>query len=383
MAMPVPSRLGEVARVFLWLGTIGFGGPVAHIALMEQEIVRRRRWIEGEEFVDLIGLTNLIPGPNSTEMAMALGFRRAGWPGLVVGGASFILPAAVITCTLAWLYGRYGAMPEIAPWLWALGPAVVGLMAGAIFRLARPALTRPFQIGIAVVIVALGFGGVDEVVLLLGGGAAGALTLRTRRTAIALLVAAIWPCGIMAAQQIAPSVSQPALSSITLFFLKTGAVLYGGGYVLIALLQPLVDSYGWLSQTQLVDAIAAGQVTPGPVLTTATFVGYLLHGVSGAAVATGAIFLPAFLFVTALGPLAPRLRRWAPARGFLDGVNAAAIALMLVVTVTMGRSLLTSDLAIVLAVLSTTAALAGVNGGWIVLIGLAAGKLIHLAASYF
>jgi chromate transporter len=376
--MATPPGLGEVARVFLWLGTIGFGGPVAHIALMEQEVVQRRRWVAADEFLDLLGLTNLIPGPNSTEMAMALGFRRAGWRGLLVGGAAFIAPAALITCALAWVYVRYGTTPQVAPWLWALAPSVVGLMAGAMFRLARTAITRPAQAGIAAAVAVLGFAGIDEVVLLLAAGGVGVVGLWWRPAAMAGLFLAMCPAVVFGAPYLAPPAAQPPLWAIWLFFLKTGAVLYGGGYVLVALLQPLVDTYGWLSQAQLVDAVAAGQVTPGPVLTTATFVGYLLHGMPGAAAATIAIFLPAFLFVALLGHLAPRLRRWAPARGFLGGVNAAAVALMFVVTVTLVRSVVTSPAAIIVASAGTIAAIAGINGGWIVLTGLVAGGLIRL-----
>ena len=367
--------------MFFWLGTVGFGGPVAHLALMEEEIVRRRRWVSVEEFLDLVGLTNLIPGPNSTEIAMALGHRRAGWPGLAVAGAGFIVPAATITCTLAWLYVRYGALPAVEPWLAALGPAVVGLMAGAIMRLARPAFAHVTQAVIGVAVVILGLRGVDEVVLLVGGGVAGALASKVGRGGLVVLLAvALSATGAVAAGvTTSHPAAAPSLSAIGLFFLRTGAVLYGGGYVLVALLQPLVDSHGWLSQVELVDAVAAGQVTPGPVLTTATFVGFLLRGFGGAVVATVAIFLPAFVLVGALGQVAPRLRAWAPARGFLHGVNAAAVALMLVVTLTLARSVIADVPAILIVVLSIAAAVRGVSGGWIVLGGVMVGGLIRVA----
>ena len=374
----VSRPVAEVIRVFLWLGTVGFGGPVAHLALMEEEVVRRRRWVTIEEFLDLVGLTNLIPGPNSTEMAMALGHQRAGWPGLLAAGASFILPAAAITGTLAWLYLQYGTLPQVEPWLAALGPAVVGLMGGAVVRLARPAFARVSQIAIGAAVLVLALAGVDEVVLLVGGGVAGALVDRARRVTFIVLLAVTLPAVVTAAREVAGVETGPSDAAIALFFLRTGAVLYGGGYVHVALLQPLVDSYGWLSQAQLVDAVAAGHVTPGPVLTTATFVGFLLGGAGGAAIATVAIFLPAFLLVGGLGHIAPRLRAWPPARGLLDGVNAAAVALMVAVTVTLARAVVTDVIAVAVVALSVAAGLRGVSGGWIVLGGIAAGGVLRM-----
>jgi chromate transporter len=381
-AAPRPGSSGgtvaEVARVFFWLGAIGFGGPVAHVALMEREVVRARRWLRPDEFLDLLGLTNLIPGPNSSEMAMALGYRRAGWAGLIAGGASFILPAACITAALAWLYVRYGSLPEIQPWLSGLGPAVVALMVVAIARLARPALGDVALGAIAIGVLSLRLLGVNELILLLGGGLA-ALVKRTG-LGTASMVGVVLLAALSVAAQALPSVAgvpmivEPSLGEIGLFFARTGAVLYGGGYLLVALLEPLVTR-GWLTSTQLVDAVAAGQVTPGPVLTTATFIGYLLGGLPGAGVATVAIFLPAFGFVAALGRIAPRIRRSPLAGRFLGGVNAAAVALMAAVTVTLVRTALTDIRAGVIAGIALAAATRGLNGGWIVAIGLAAGAL--------
>jgi chromate transporter len=375
---PAPSRgtVAEVARVFFLLGAIGFGGPVAHVALMEREVVRARRWLPPDEFLDLLGLTNLIPGPNSSEMAMALGYRRAGWAGLLAGGLSFILPAACITAALAWLYTRYGSLPAIQPWLSGLGPAVVALMVTAIARLARPAL-RDVGLGvIAVTVLALRLLGVNELILLLGGGAAALVrpTLRSGALALVFVLATSTVAAQALASGAAGTVVEPTLADIGIFFARTGAVLYGGGYLLVALLEPLVTR-GWLTSTQLVDAVAAGQVTPGPVLTTATFIGYLLGGLPGAGVATVAIFLPAFGFVAALGRIAPRLRRSPRAGRFLSGVNAAAVALMAAVTVTLARAALTDVRAGVIAAIALAAASRGLNGGWIVAIGLAAGAL--------
>jgi chromate transporter len=380
---PRPARsrgtAAEVARVFFLLGAIGFGGPVAHVALMEREVVRARRWLPPDEFLDLLGLTNLIPGPNSSEMAMALGYRRAGWAGLLAGGLSFILPAACITAALAWLYIRYGSLPAIQPWLSGLGPAVVALMVTAIARLARPAL-RDVGLGvIAVTVLALRLLGVNELILLLGGGAAALVRPTLRAGSGALALVSVLATITVAAQALASgaaarTVVEPTLADIGIFFARTGAVLYGGGYLLVALLEPLVTR-GWLTSTQLVDAVAAGQVTPGPVLTTATFIGYLLGGLPGAGVATVAIFLPAFGFVAALGRIAPRLRRSPRAGRFLSGVNAAAVALMAAVTVTLARAALTDVRAGVIAAIALAAASRGLNGGWIVAIGLAAGAL--------
>jgi chromate transporter len=375
---PAGGTVAEVARVFFWLGAIGFGGPVAHVALMEREVVRARRWLPPDEFLDLLGLTNLIPGPNSSEMAMALGYRRAGWAGLIAGGLSFILPAACITAAIAWLYVRYGSLPAIQPWLSGLGPAVVALMVVAIARLARPAL-RDVALGvIAVAVLALRLLGVNELFLLLGGGVA-AFVKPTRLAAAGALTVVLLGL-ISVAGHAFPSVPaarmivEPSLAEIGVFFARTGAVLYGGGYLLVALLEPLVTR-GWLTTTQLVDAVATGQVTPGPVLTTATFIGYLLGGLPGAGVATVAIFLPAFGFVAALGRIAPRLRRSPLAGRFLSGVNAAAVALMAAVTVTLARAALTDVSAGVIAAIALGAASRGLNGGWIVAIGLAAGAL--------
>ena len=375
-----PSRgtAAEVARLFFWLGAIGFGGPVAHVALMEREVVRARRWLPPDEFLDLLGLTNLIPGPNSSEMAMALGYRRAGWAGLLAGGASFILPAAGITAALAWLYVRYGALPEIQPWLSGLGPAVVALMVVAIARLGRPAFGDVVLGAIAIGVLALRLVGVNELILLLGGGLAALVKRTGLGTASALGVVLLATLSV-AAQSLpsvpaVPMIVEPGLGEIGVFFARTGAVLYGGGYLLVALLEPLVTR-GWLTSTQLVDAVAAGQVTPGPVLTTATFIGYLLAGLPGAGVATVAIFLPAFGFVAALGRIAPRLRRSPLAGRFLSGVNAAAVALMAAVTVTLARAALTDIRAGVIAGIALAAASRGLNGGWIVAIGLAAGAV--------
>lgn len=362
------SRLGELARLFLRLGTVGFGGPVVHLALFEEEIVRRRRWMSADEFLDLLGLTNLIPGPNSTEMTMAVGYRRAGLPGLIVSGLCFLLPAAGLTAFLAWAYLRYGSLPALAPLRAGLGPAVVVVMVLGLWRLGRAALTRPADAVVGAFVMALALMGVDEVLLLFGAALAGAVA----GGRVALLVAAlVVPAGVAASAvgAGAPLVS-PSLTAIAAFFLQIGAVLYGGGYVLIALLQSAVDPHGWLTQQQLVDAVAAGQVTPGPVLTTATFVGYLLGGVPGAAVATAAVFLPAFVFTAVLGPHTNRIRRSRWLRRAVRTVSVAAVAVMAAVTVELAREVIGSPAAAVPMAAAAVVAWRGRSTPWVLLAGM-------------
>jgi chromate transporter len=305
--LPRRNPVLEVAALFLKLGTVGFGGPAAHIALMRDEVVVRRGWLNETEFLDLLGATNLIPGPNSTELAIHVGRLRAGWPGLLAAGAAFILPAFLIVLLLAWAYVEYRALPQVEGILYGVKPAIAVIVAGAVVALARSAVRSPLLGGVAVVAAVLGFAEIHEVAVILGAGlvcAAGGAALRPSLRSIAL-----WP--------------------LFWFFTKVGSVLFGSGYVLLAYLRgDLVHRWGWLTEPQLLDAIAIGQITPGPLFTTATFIGYLLAGVPGAAVATVGIFLPAFVFVAASGPLIPALRRWRATAWFLDGVNAASVGVM-------------------------------------------------------
>jgi chromate transporter len=357
------GSLAEVARYFFRLGVIAFGGPAAHIALMRRELVVQRKWVSDEEFVDMLGVTNLIPGPNSTEMTMHLGARRAGPRGLWVGGAAFILPAAAIVLAFAWAYVEYGDTPAGEALLFGIQPVILAVIVQAIWGLRTAAVKGPataLVVGAVAVLAALRF---SELALLLGSGA----LLLAASAATGGRVSAPWP-GIVArawkrasgrlarpgGMAVAPLVlfqAQPETSLATLFlvFLKIGAVLYGSGYVLVSFIEgEFVESRGWLTQQQLVDAVAVGQFTPGPVFTTATFVGYLVGGLPGALLATVGIFLPSFLFVTLTHPLVPRLRgsRWAAP--FLDGVNAAAIALMAVVVVRLAAEALDSAFQLVL-----------------------------------
>ncbi len=305
------GRAGEVARLFLKLGVIGFGGPAAHIALMEDEVVRRRRWLTREQFLDLLGATNLIPGPNSTEMAIHVGFVRAGWPGLVAGGACFILPAMLITMGLAMAYSRYGRLPEAGWILYGVKPVIIAVVVQAVWGLARKAIGTPLAAATALAVLVLALRGANEVVLLF----AAALGLPLLRSVVAAGNArTLVPPGLLGLAFAGPSALAPAtaagagplLPQLALVFLKVGSILFGSGYVLLAFLRPdLVERTGWLTDGQLLDAVAVGQFTPGPVLTTATFVGYLLARVPGAIVATVAIFLPSFVFVALSSPLIP------------------------------------------------------------------------------
>ena len=359
--------LGEVAAVFLKLGIIGFGGPAAHIAMMREEVVRRRRWLDDARFVDLLGMTNLIPGPNSTEMAIHLGYLRAGWPGLVLGGVCFIGPAMVIVLALAWAYVAYGARPEASAALYGIKPVIIAVVVQAAWALGRTAVKGPLLGlvgGVTVVVYALGG---NELVLLLAAGVAVMLTRTATIGRAALLV--------VPAPAVAAAAGTVSLPTLCLVFLKIGSVLYGSGYVLLAFLRSdFVERLGWLTDRQLLDAVAIGQFTPGPVFTTATFIGYVLAGWVGGVLATVAIFLPSFVFVALSQPLVPRIRRSPRAGAFLDGVNVAALALMAVVTWQLGRAAIVDVPTALLALTSLVLLLRfHVNSAWLVLAGLAVG----------
>src|SRR5581483_10740539 len=326
------ERLVELALVFARLGATAFGGPAAHVALMEHELVERRGWLARGEFLDLIGAANLIPGPNSTEVAMHAGRRRAGAAGLVVAGVCFIVPATLLVAGCAAAYVRFGRLPATASVLRGVRPVVIAVVVQALWRLGRTALATPALVLVALVVAALDVAGASPIVLLLTAGGAGALA-RIGRPGLA--------AGLAAAGSAPAAAAAPAVGLVPLFlvFAKIGSVLFGSGYVLLAFLRAdLVQRLHWLTEAQLIDAITAGQLTPGPVFTTATFIGYVLAGPAGALLATAGIFLPAFVFVAASGPLVPRLRasRWSA--GFLDGVNVASLALMAVVAVQLGRA---------------------------------------------
>jgi chromate transporter len=370
------TSLIELARLFLKLGIVAFGGPPAHIAMMEDEVVSRRGWLTREQFLDFLGATNLIPGPNSTEMAIHVGRIRAGWLGLLVAGASFILPSAVMVTALAWAYVRFGSLPQVAGLLYGVKPIVIALIVQAVFKLAKTAVKSTW-IAVVGVFAALGTVlGVDQVAVLAGGGLLTGLVywLRSSRrtSAKALFLSGSGFSAFAATSSIAASFSRTALF---LVFLKIGAILFGGGYVLVALIRSnLVAGLGWISERQLLDAIAMGQVTPGPLSTTATFIGYLLAGVPGAVIATVAIFLPAFSFVAMSGPLVPRLRQSPVAGAVLDGVNVAALALIAVVSWQLFRAAVVDWTTLVLAGVSFFLLFRyRVNSVWLMLGGAAIG----------
>jgi chromate transporter len=382
---PNKTSLAELVRLFLKLGTIAFGGPAAHIAMMEDEVVRRRRWLTREEFLDYLGATNLIPGPNSTELAIHIGHARAGWPGLLVAGACFILPAALIVGAIAWAYVRFGTLPEITGVLYGIKPVVIAVVAQALWGLGRTALKSRTLVVLGVAAVLAATLGVHELLILFGAGLIMAILRRSMASAPrspAWLLASPWRVTARSASVAAGGASIAAAAPFGLWplfwtFVKIGSVLFGSGYVLLAFLRAdLVERLGWLTERQLLDAVVVGQITPGPVFTTATFVGYLLGGTPGAAVATVGIFLPAFIFVALSGPLVPRLRRSPTAGAVLDGVNVASLALITVVTWQLGRSALVDPLTIALAAVSGVLLLRfRVNSAWLVLAGALAGVI--------
>jgi chromate transporter len=362
------GALREVVLLFLKLGIVGFGGPAAHIAMMRDEVVRRRRWIDDARFLDLLGMTNLIPGPNSTEMAIHLGYVRAGWPGLVLGGACFIVPAMAIVLALAWAYVSYGARPEATAALYGIKPVIIAVVVQAAWGLARTAVKGPLLAVVGVVTVALYAFRVHELMLLLGGGLALVLARRLGGGGHAPLVLLATSGAGSAVVGAGVAVS---LTTLCLTFLKIGAVLYGSGYVLLAFLRSdFVERLEWLTDRQLLDAVAIGQFTPGPVFTTATFIGYVVAGWTGGLLATLAIFLPSFVFVALSHPLVPKIRASPAAAAFLDGVNVVALGLMVMVTWQLARSAIID---VTTAVLSLVAAVAlivfRVNSAWLVLGG--------------
>ncbi|MBL8143807.1 MAG: chromate efflux transporter [Acidobacteria bacterium] len=383
MARIGSKPLTELALLFLKLGATAFGGPAAHVALMEDEVVRRRSWLTRQQFLDYVGATNLIPGPNSTELAIHIGHARAGWPGLLVAGVAFIVPATLLVGLAAWAYVTYGALPAVSGVLYGVKPVVIAVVVQALWGLGQSAVRSAWLAvlgGLAVCAVAAG---VDELIVLAAAGLASGLAgrwlaPRAAAAAVAAASGAALPAGAMAASA-ATGVAAVSVGLWPLFlvFAKIGSVLFGSGYVLLAFLRSdLVERLGWLTEAQLLDAVAVGQVTPGPVFTTATFVGYLLGGPVAAVVATVGIFLPAFVFVALSGPLVPRLRRSRVAGAVLDGVNVASLALMAVVAWDLGRAALV-DLPTVAVAIGAGVALVRyrVNSTWLVVGGALVGWL--------
>ena len=343
-------ELWRLARLFLKLGTIAFGGPAAHIAMMRNEVVERRRWMEEQEFLDLVGATNLIPGPNSTELAIHLGRVRAGWRGLLVAGACFILPATLIVLAFAWAYARYGSTPQAEGLLYGITPVVVAIIIHALWGLLRTAVKGPLLAVVGAVALVLYFLSVGEIPLLFGGALL-VLSVRIVQRRRGSGAAAFAPFGLPLGLLALPSAST-GLVGLFLSFLKIGAVLFGSGYVLLAFFRSEFVGPGLLADQELLDAVAVGQVTPGPVFTTATFVGYLLAGVPGALLATVGIFLPAFVFVALTGPIIPRLRDSPILAGLLDGANVVSLALMAGVTWQLARASIFEPIPALIALVS-------------------------------
>jgi chromate transporter len=373
------GSLGEIARAFLRLGWVAFGGAAAHIGLMEEDFVRRRKWLSREDFLDRLGAVNLLPGPTSTEMAIYLGQLRGGFSGLLVAGASFILPAALMTWALAWAYVRYGALPQLAGVLWGVKPVVVVLLVQAVWSLAKNALKSRELKFLAAVVLTLASLRVPTLPLLIGTGVA---WIAANRFGAKPVTGAAGSTGTaQVAGAAATATAAATTSGVFFYFLKLGALLFGSGYVLLAVLrEDLVQRLHWLTEPQLLDAIAVSQATPGPFFTVATFVGYLLAGWRGAMWATIGMFVPAFSYVAVTANVLPRMRKSPDAAAFLDGVNAAAVALMALVGFQFARETATSPLAVVIAAVAAVLVFRfRVNSAWVVLGGAVSGLVAKLA----
>jgi chromate transporter len=374
------APLGELIRLFLRLGATAFGGPAAHLALMQKEAVERRGWLSRTEFLDLVGACNLLPGPGSTQTAMALGFRRAGWPGLLVAGLCFILPACLATLALAWIYQRCGELPAAQGLLYGAKPAMVAILLQAVWNLGRSACRSLPLAVLGVVCLAAALLGTPPLAILAGAGLLTAAR-HWKRLGSSTAAGFLLPFfrsgrGLFAAT----AATAGAAGALSIFgvFLKMGVMVFGSGYVLLAFLQAdLVDRLHWITPRQLLDAVTAGQLTPGPVFATATFLGYILHGWSGAALATAAIFLPSFPMAAAAATFADRVRRSPRAAALMDGINVAAVALMASVAVPLGRAALLDGATWAIAVAGLLLLLRyRLNASWVI----AAAALVGLVA---
>lgn len=374
--------LGEVAALFLKLGFVAFGGPAAHIALMRDEVVRRRSWVSDERFLDLLAACNLIPGPTSTELAIFLGYVRAGWAGLVLAGALFILPATLIVLAFAWAYVRFGALPQVSWLLYGLKPVIIVIILQAVWGLSRTALKGILSAAIGIAVFSLSLLGLNEIALLLGGGLLFMLIRnagRLRSFGIKLL--GIFSLGLPSSVAIgSAAASFSGLMALFLSFLKIGAVVFGSGYVLLAFLRgEFVNRLGWLTDRQLIDAVAVGQFTPGPVFTTATFIGYLLGGLKGALLATIGIFLPSFILVAVVFPLVQRLRNSPWTGALLDGINVSALGLMAAVSFRLGQAAFIDSFTWIIALAAAIILFRfKINSTWIILGGGLASLFYHL-----
>lgn len=373
------GTVSEVALLALRLGFTAFGGPAAHIAMLRDEVVTRRKWVTDEHFLDLLGATNLIPGPNSTEMVIHIGQVRAGWRGMIAAGVCFIMPAALIVLVCAWAYVQFGTLPAAEWLLYGIKPVIIAIVVQALWGLAKTAVKGPFLAAIGVAVLALYLLGFNELALLFGGGILVMLLRNLARLGRgAGSAAALLPLGSLTPLVLAQA-APVSLGQLFWSFLKIGAVLYGSGYVLLAFLRgDLVERWGWLTESQLLDAIAVGQITPGPLFTTATFIGYVLAGPAGACLATTGMFLPAFFFVALSAPLLPRLRQSRLASAFLDGVNTASLALMAAVTLQLLSAAFVDWPTIVLGLVAAgVLSVRRLNPMWLVVGGGVAGLLLQ------
>ena len=344
------NNLKELAKLFLKLGTIGFGGPAAHLAMFEDEVVKKRQWMTHEHFLDLYGATNLIPGPNSTEMTIHVGYERAGWRGMIVAGLSFILPAVIISGILGWIYSKYGALPEVQPWIYGIQPAIIAIIVRAVIPLGRKAVKSAGLGILGIAALAACLEGINDIFVMFAAGFLGLLWAIQKfrpgnKSSGDILFLAALP---------APALTLTTISNSAIFwtFLKIGAVWFGGGYVLFGLLDNELVVNGLLSSQQLIDSIAAGQISPGPLFSSVTFIGWQMNGFTGALLATAGIFIPSLLFVGLLNPLIPRMRNSRILSAFLDAVNVASIAIIIAVLIAMGRETLIQWRTIVIAVVS-------------------------------
>jgi chromate transporter len=370
------SNLKEVAKLFLKLGIIGFGGPAVHISMMQEEVVVKKKWLSEQHFLDLIGATNLIPGPNSTEMAIHIGHERAGWKGLIVAGICFILPAVLITGFFAWLYKEYGQLPELKPFLYGIKPAIIAIILSAIFPLAKKSLKTVQLAIIGSVVLVLSLLHYNEIFILFGAGIVALFLHILKNNGSDIQTNSLIPLAFFSV----PKTTLISATNLNLFliFLKIGAILYGSGYVLFAFLDAELVSKGLLTRTQLIDAIAVGQFTPGPVFSAVTFVGYQINGISGAVISTIAIFLPSFIFVAILNPLVKKMRNSKPFSVFLDAVNVASIAIIVSICYQLGKETITDWRTILIATISILIAFnyKKINSALIVLGGSILGYLL-------
>ncbi|MCA9908284.1 MAG: chromate efflux transporter [Anaerolineae bacterium] len=377
MDMPPTPSLWEIARIFIRMGFTAFGGPAAHIAMFHDEFVTRRRWLTDQHFLDMLGATNLIPGPNSTEMAMHIGHARAGLRGLIVAGLSFIIPAALVVLLFAWLYTTYGTLPAAEGVLYGIKPVIIAVVLQAIFNLGRKAIKSWGYVVLIAAVFVLYLMGINELLLLFGGTLVALAVVNARRWFASTSMLA--PLMFFAQSAAAEGEHARTLSELFLTFLKIGSVVYGSGYVLLAFLQSdFVERLHWLTEQQLIDAVAIGQFTPGPLFTTSTFVGYLVGGLPGAALATLGIFLPGFILVALVSPWVPRIRQNAVLSVLLDGVNAAALGLMAGVTVELARAALIDGVTVVLAIATAVLLLRyKIRTTWLIVGGGILGGVIH------